>query len=259
MQRDAEDTVRFFINAIQHFELGDGTSNERGALRVLDFGCGAGDLVKEFLDQGFDAFGCDVEAYWLRKEGDVRTKDRCSVIERTDSYRLPFDDDSFDLIVSTSVMEHVQNTETAFRELHRVLRKGGMAMHIYPSKWYAPSEPHINVPFANWIWPARPYALFRLCSLLGIRNEHQKRAGYSSKEVACRNMNYMRDGVCYKTESYYKKLSFDVYGNYMQNSKFFLKNTDGGLSRLARNMPFLLWVSDVLTLFRIRFMVQRKL
>jgi len=45
------------------------------------------------------------------------------------AYRLGFRDGSFDLVVSTAVLEHLDNLEEAFREIHRVLRPG-LSIHF---------------------------------------------------------------------------------------------------------------------------------
>jgi SAM-dependent methyltransferase len=45
---------------------------------------------------------------------------------------LPFEDDSFDLIVCLHVLEHVQDDRKALAEFHRVLRPGGKAMLQVP-------------------------------------------------------------------------------------------------------------------------------
>jgi SAM-dependent methyltransferase len=49
-----------------------------------------------------------------------------------DLTRLTFKDDSFDLAISTEVMEHVHDPKLAFREVHRVLKKGGLYAFTIP-------------------------------------------------------------------------------------------------------------------------------
>lgn len=63
-------------------------------------------------------------------------------------YRLPFAANEFDVVGSTSVLEHAQNTEECYRAIHRVL-PGGVALHGFPGKWYLPRKPHIYVPLVN--------------------------------------------------------------------------------------------------------------
>lgn len=48
---------------------------------------------------------------------------------------LPFQDGSFDLVVSHSVVEHLENPLKAFQEFYRVLRPGGRLIIATPNKW----------------------------------------------------------------------------------------------------------------------------
>jgi SAM-dependent methyltransferase len=98
--------------------------------KVLDFGCGRGEVVEEFLSEGYDAFGCDIEL--------ARETDRLRLID-AEPYRVPFDDDAFDFVVSEQVFEHVHDFDQAVREIARVLRPGGVSLHVFPSR-YRPIE-----------------------------------------------------------------------------------------------------------------------
>ena len=48
---------------------------------------------------------------------------------------LPFDDGELDLIVSSSVLEHLQDLEAFVAEAARVLRPGGGFIHVFPSRY----------------------------------------------------------------------------------------------------------------------------
>lgn len=47
----------------------------------------------------------------------------------SDIHHIPFDDNYFDLIYSTSVLEHVHDLENGFAEMARVLKPGGIMIH----------------------------------------------------------------------------------------------------------------------------------
>jgi SAM-dependent methyltransferase len=168
--------------------------------KILDYGCGAGDLVYRFRELGFEAYGFDIhktvqlrskddERYFgFSDQRDVRPSD---MNIEADKLRIPFEDATFDLIVSTSVLEHVLDHEAVFKETARVLKRGGVAFHVYPDR-RSLIEPHMYVPLAtrvqNWWW-------FYLWALLGIRNEFQ--GDLSASKTADMNTRYSRIGISY--------------------------------------------------------------
>jgi len=151
---------------------------------VLDLGCGAGSIVKQYRRLGYEAFGCDFafktgpDVETLRSEGLIR------LIERV-PYRLPFADDSFDFVISDQVFEHVKNYDETLSEIRRVLKPDGVSLHFFPSR-YTPIEPHVHVPLATIIqkrWWLANWAL------LGVRTPDQK--GMSTREVTDANHVYL--------------------------------------------------------------------
>ena len=154
------------VDQFLHTAIGEiGGYGDPATVKVLDFGCGGGSLVGDLVSAGYDAHGCDMDEYWrARPDADGRRFGKIS----PDPYRIPFEDSCFDIVVSTSVFEHAQNTETCFREIHRVLKPGGYSMHLLPAKWHLPYEPHIFVPLVNFIWPHVPRWWLALWALLGV-------------------------------------------------------------------------------------------
>ena len=51
------------------------------------------------------------------------------------AYSLPFDNDSFDLIVCSEVLEHLHEYNDAVKEIHRVLKPGGKFYVSVPASW----------------------------------------------------------------------------------------------------------------------------
>lgn len=104
---------------------------EKG-MDILDFGCGKGEIVGAMreLNPGSKYSGVDVSAtaidYASKKYPDVAFR------KIEDGGRLPFADNSFDFIFTSEVIEHVYDTENAFREMARVLRPGGQLLLTTP-------------------------------------------------------------------------------------------------------------------------------
>lgn len=102
--------------------------------RVLDVGCGAGALVRWFRAQGAVVTGaeCGTEMRRRAVEADPHHADDYVDAEGQD---LPFDDDTFDVVVYSYSLHHVPTglIPDALSEAHRVLRPGGQLVVIEPA------------------------------------------------------------------------------------------------------------------------------
>jgi SAM-dependent methyltransferase len=246
MDQDVEVSATFIEHALSHI-----AGIERAEATILDFGCGAGQLVQRLATRGFDVYGCDV----VIPPSGGETCGRLRMIPR-DPYRLPFQDASFNAVFSTSVLEHAQNKEQCFKEIHRVLKPGGCAMHLFPAKWYLPYEPHILVPLVNYLWPHCPQWWLALWAILGVRNEFQ--GGMSWREVVKANRAYCAEGLSYVPTSRYRRMSLGVFGNCEWPMKFYIENAEGGFASLSRKLPFKGLAGLVSREGRMSFLVQRK-
>ena len=81
---------------------------ERGA-QVLDCGCGNGVSVDVLNEHGYDAWGVDLSALrkWQWRERTHRHR-----LAVANALRLPFEDDTFDVVISSGVIEHIGVEET---------------------------------------------------------------------------------------------------------------------------------------------------
>jgi SAM-dependent methyltransferase len=68
---------------------------------------------------------------------------------------LPFKDNSFDLVVSRSVVEHLENPRAVFREFGRTLRPGGRLIFTTPNKYYYSSIVAGLIPYSWKDWYMR--------------------------------------------------------------------------------------------------------
>jgi SAM-dependent methyltransferase len=163
------------------------------AATILDFGCGIGHTVVEGKSRGLKVFGADIPAGLEGAPSDLLG----SVLRLIDekNYRLPFDDNQFDLIFSHQVLEHVMDYDAAFREIRRVLKPGGVTVHIFPSR-HTPVETHVWVPLGTMI---RTQSWLYFWASMGIRNEFQK--GLTARHVAELNHAYLNNETIYLTRS----------------------------------------------------------
>ncbi len=95
--------------------------------RVLEAGCGTGLILQALSHSAEHAVGADLSAGMLR--GSV---DKGLPVTQADLTKLPFADDSFDLVCSFKVLAHVPPIQEAVNELVRVTRPGGkLALEFY--------------------------------------------------------------------------------------------------------------------------------
>lgn len=112
--------------------------------RVLDVGAGFGRHAFEAARRGADVVALDLGGdevatirdtfVAMREVGEIGAERHTAAL-RGDATRLPFADDSFDLVLTSEVLEHVQDDVAALREMVRVIRPGGTFSCTAPSEW----------------------------------------------------------------------------------------------------------------------------
>jgi SAM-dependent methyltransferase len=103
--------------------------------RILEAGCGAGRYVKYLHDRGYDCVGIE---YNKRTVENVKKKWRDIRVIVGDVEQMPFEDNSFNGILSVGVVEHfLEGPQKPLAEMLRVLEPGGVAL--------------ITVPCLNWL------------------------------------------------------------------------------------------------------------
>jgi SAM-dependent methyltransferase len=105
--------------------------------RSLEVGCGSARVSRFLAALGFEAAGLDCEAAAVRLAGRRFTDGGASGdLLLGDAFALPLADESFDVVLSTGLLEHFADPSPIVVEMTRVLRGGGLFYSdIVPKKF----------------------------------------------------------------------------------------------------------------------------
>lgn len=123
----------------------------RPGMRILDVGCGRGEILRHCMRLGVEAHGIDyadaatamslsaVTAELDSLDGPAEQRVFPATVARADAKKLPYPENSFDRVLMFDVVEHLYPWELheAMREVYRVLRSDGrFIVHTAPNRWY---------------------------------------------------------------------------------------------------------------------------
>jgi SAM-dependent methyltransferase len=117
-------------------------------IRMLEVGTGSGGIAHYFGTHPH--LRCDVDAVDVHDNRLVTDGYRYQQVHDT---RLPFADESFDVVLTNHVIEHVgdeQAQRAHLAELRRVLRRDGVGYLAVPNRWML-VEPHYKLAFLSWL------------------------------------------------------------------------------------------------------------
>ncbi len=113
--------------------------------RVLDLGCGTGELARHMATAGMRVTGCDIAAGMLGCAAAADPGGAVAWVQLDPVWRrLPFGSATFDAVVAASVLEYVTQPEAILRECARLLRPGGVVLCTVPD----PTHP---VRWLEWL------------------------------------------------------------------------------------------------------------
>jgi len=116
-------------------------AEQGGAGRVLDLGCGDGQIARALASSGVSVVGVDpttnqIDVAAERAGGPVFAQAGAAV--------LPFSDGAFDGVIACLVFEHIDDVDAAIGEVSRVLRPGGRFTFML-------NHPLLQTPGSGWI------------------------------------------------------------------------------------------------------------
>jgi len=129
--------------------LGMKLHEQQRDVRLLDYGCGAGEVVFALRERGVDAFGADAFYEGNTRQYHIPDAALGTIIREIPADgKLNFPADSFDHVISNQVFEHVTDLSVVLKEIHRVLKPGGELITLFPTADVI-REGHIGVPLSH--------------------------------------------------------------------------------------------------------------
>jgi ubiquinone/menaquinone biosynthesis C-methylase UbiE len=140
--------------------------------KILDVGCGRGFYLQTLAGYSFvkTLIGIEAKDEYLKKARSFLSNKKIKV-QKGNVYKLPFANNSFDYVILSEVLEHLENENLALQEIYRVLKKGGGLLV---------SVPHHDFPF---LWDPLNFFLMKVFkthvradwwTIAGIWADHQR-------------------------------------------------------------------------------------
>ena len=116
--------------------------------KILDYGCGSGQVVRAGLADHLDIYGCEVFYGGGHGVEEAVSDLLGSRILKIQNGKIPFGDSWFECIVNNQVFEHVGDMDAVLSEIYRTLKPGGYLLSLFPSREVI-RENHCGVPLAH--------------------------------------------------------------------------------------------------------------
>lgn len=129
LEEDKENKIRIkkVINLLKEQER---------SKKILDLGCGDGQISKRIKDLGFEVYGFDFSKKNLRLAKKKGIKVKFGDLNK----KIPYKKESFDIIFAGEIIEHIYDTKKLLAEIKRILKKEGILIITTPNLVHLPDR-----------------------------------------------------------------------------------------------------------------------
>jgi SAM-dependent methyltransferase len=182
---------QYYREAQHRFESSYGMSFIRDVYRNLDFrtvldaGCGSGIVVRHFLSKGYVARGIELSEWIVQTQCPDLLQD--GIVQIGSLEDLPYHDNSFDLVFSSDVLEHIpeEAIPRVVSELVRVSRRDlFLSISLRPSSMN--NKYHLTLRPREW-WESR----FTDC---GVSVNHELVDRFQKRILGASNLEILKSG-----------------------------------------------------------------
>lgn len=98
-------------------------------LKLIDIGCGPGIHAREYTKRGAEVSGIDISPKMIELAKQYCPEGNFNV---GNIYKIEFDDNNFDILTASFVLDHIKELKKAAKEIKRVLKKEGLFIFSVP-------------------------------------------------------------------------------------------------------------------------------
>ncbi|EGP92851.1 class I SAM-dependent methyltransferase [Nitrosarchaeum koreense] len=144
--------------------------------KILEIGGKDGYLARILTDWGFDVISIDINPSSTYFD-----------VKKMNATELEFKPETFDLVFSSHVIAHIKDKNLLFKEINRVLKSDGLAIHIVPSNWW-------SVITNFWHYVLLPKILYKKITSKSNSKENLKnddKDGLNHKKIRLKNLLFL--------------------------------------------------------------------
>lgn len=190
-----------FVELIKYFDIKANT-------RVLDIGCGRGEMVFYAAGKGAEAVGIDYSKDAIVLAKVAQKKQQKTIKNRTeficmDAKKLKFKNSYFDLVIMTDVVEHLypEELDLVFKEIERVLKsKGKLVIHTAPNKMFN------DIAYKYYCYPIASFIAFVWNTV--VRKSYPNIASPKEIRTDSHSIMHINEPTYFSLDTLYKKFKF---------------------------------------------------
>lgn len=130
-ERQKFDLRSQYGNQVANIDFLEATHLLNPEMRILEIGCGCGGLLSYMRHRGFNAIGVEINRDKVERGKELYGQ---QPIEVVNTEILPFEDASFDIVLSFDVFEHIPDSVQHLQEVARVLKPRGYYLLQTPNR-----------------------------------------------------------------------------------------------------------------------------
>jgi ubiquinone/menaquinone biosynthesis C-methylase UbiE len=223
---------------------------QKGQIKALNLGTGEGDYDRMVASYCRELIGCDVNQEDLVHAQHLNADVPNVRYEVNNALELSYAAQSFDLIISCEVIEHVGQPALMVQEMARVLKPGGLALMTFPSREFPITYDPINRIWQQWF--RKPEGREYLISQGAYAFGHEYLIGSAEFKKWAENAGF--EMLEYQGLSRYLVGLLEVYWTgivqriFKKNAQNVTSDTEGGVKirPASTKEPFLVFITDVL-------------